>query len=125
MYKYKSSIQFLIALVWLVNGFVCKLLNLVPRHQLIVARILGVEYAAFFTKTIGVLEIGMAIWVFSKLKSNWCAIAQIIIVLSMNVLEFSFVHDILLFGKLNMFIALLFCGIVYYNQFLNKPKSLA
>jgi DoxX-like family len=125
MHKHRSTITTLIALVWLVNGLICKLLNLVPRHQLIVARILGIEYAVLFTKTIGVLEIGMALWIFSRIKTKWCAIAQIIIVLSMNVLEFSLVPDILLFGKANMFIALLFCVIVYYNEFLNKPKSLA
>ena len=35
----------LISLVWLVNGLYCKVLNFVPRHQLIVARILGEDFA--------------------------------------------------------------------------------
>ena len=34
-------LHYLIAAVWLANGLFCKVLNLVPRHQQIVARILG------------------------------------------------------------------------------------
>jgi len=40
----------LIATVWLANGLFCKLLNLVPRHRLIVARILGAPHATLFTR---------------------------------------------------------------------------
>ena len=53
----RSVLTILISLVWLINGLFCKVMNLVPRHQLIVARILGEEYAGILTKTIGVLEI--------------------------------------------------------------------
>ncbi len=34
-------LTYAIASVWLVNGLFCKVLNWVPRHQFIVARILG------------------------------------------------------------------------------------
>ncbi len=54
---------YLIAATWLINGLVCKLLNLVPRHQLIVARFFGNEYAPILTKAIGVSEIVMAVWI--------------------------------------------------------------
>lgn len=42
-----------ISLVWPINGFYCKLLNFVPRHQQVVARILDADHAAAATKTIG------------------------------------------------------------------------
>jgi len=42
-----------IAAIWIVNGLFCKVLNLVPRHQQIVARILGSEYSRLFTIVIG------------------------------------------------------------------------
>jgi hypothetical protein len=43
-----------ISLVWLINGLFCKVLNMVPRHQEIVARIIGVDYSFLATKAIGV-----------------------------------------------------------------------
>ena len=52
-------LTYLIAAVWFINGLFCKLLNFVPRHQQIVAQILGEEYAVILTKLIGVAEIGM------------------------------------------------------------------
>ena len=54
-----------IAAVWLVNGLLCKILGLVPRHQDIVARILISEYASLLTMLIGFAEIGMAAWILS------------------------------------------------------------
>jgi hypothetical protein len=113
----------LISLVWLVNGLFAKVLGLVPRHQQIVARILGDNYAMIATKAIGVSEILMFLWVISRIKTRLCAISQIIIVAVMNTLEFILVPDLLLFGKLNSVIALIFIFTVYYNEFvLNSPK---
>jgi hypothetical protein len=47
--KKHQTISYLIAAVWLINGLVCKVLNLVPRHREIVARILGDNHAPLFT----------------------------------------------------------------------------
>lgn len=106
-----------ISLVWLVNGLFCKLLNLVPRHQQIVARILGEDYAAIITKTIGILEILMVVWILSRVQSRWCAIMQIIVVAVMNIIEFVLVPDLLLFGRINILVAALFIVIIAVNQF--------
>lgn len=116
-------LTYLIAAVWFINGLFCKLLNFVPRHQQIVAQILGEEYAAILTKLIGVAEIGMAIWVLSRIFSRFNAIVQIFIVLTMNVLEFLIVPDALLWGKLNFFFALIFVLIVYYNEFILSKQA--
>ena len=78
----------LIASIWLINGLICKVLNLVPRHQLIVAEILGQEHSRLFTLLIGLSEIIMAIWIMSRYQRKVNAIFQILIVATMNLLEF-------------------------------------
>jgi hypothetical protein len=101
----------------LVNGLFCKILKLVPRHQEIVSRILGDEYAVFFTKAIGVSEVLMVVWILSKIKSRFCAVFQIAIIATMNIIEFFVVPDLLLFGRLNMAVACVFMLIIYVNEF--------
>lgn len=99
------------------------MLNLVPRHQEIVTRILGEEYARPITVLIGISEIIMAVWVFSKYKSKFNAIAQMVIVLTMNLLEYFIAPDLLLWGRMNIVFALFFAGLVYYNEFILKEYS--
>lgn len=118
----RTVLKILISLVWLVNGLFCKVLNFVPRHELIVGRILGTEYAPILTKTIGVLEILMFIWILSGIKSRLCSMAQILIVLTMNLIEFFVAPDLLLFGKANLLVALAFTGVlVVYEFILTQP----
>ena len=114
----------LIAAVWLVNGLVCKVLDIVPRHRQIVAEILGEEYSGLLTILIGISEIFMAIWVLSRFRSKINAVVQMIVVATMNVLEFLLVPELLLWGKLNFVFAMLFIGIIWYNEFvLNKDQD--
>lgn len=114
-------LTFCIVIVWIVNGLICKVLNLVPRHQQIVARILGMEHSRLLTIVIGCSEIIMAIWILSKIKTRFNAITQIAIVATMNTLEFILVPDLLLWGKMNVLFAFLFILVVYFNEFyLNK-----
>jgi hypothetical protein len=117
-------LTYLIATVWVANGLFCKVLNLVPRHQEIVSRILGTDYFRILTILIGLSEIFMAIWILSKIKTRFNAVAQIAIVATMNTLEFLLVPDLLLWGKLNSFFAFIFILVVYFNEFyLNKKLS--
>lgn len=108
----------IIALVWFINGFFCKVLNLVPRHQEIVGRILGEQHAWFFTNVIGVSEILMVVWILSRIKGRACAIFQMAIVGTMNILEFILVPDLLLFGRMNIVFAFLFIVLIYVNEFI-------
>ena len=112
-----------IAVVWISNGLVCKLLDKVPRHQQIVAEIVGRSYSKNLIVLIGVAEIFMALWVLSGYKSKWNAYIQIAVVLAMNAIEFLVVPDLLLWGKFNALFAVLFCSLVYYNEFYLKPKK--
>lgn len=117
-----KSLSLLIAAVWLLNGLICKVLNIVPRHEQIVAGILGNDYSRPLTVLIGLTEIVMAIWVLIKFKSKLNAIVQMTVVATMNILEFVLVPDLLLWGRLNSFFALLFIGLIYYNEFVLNRK---
>lgn len=120
--SFHSLINHLVALVWLVNGFLCKVLNLVPRHEKIVGIILGREYSSTLTLIIGLLEILLGIWIFSKYRSKECTIFQIIIVLTMNIIEFSLVPNHLLWGKLNLLFAIVFIVVIWFNEFRLKKR---
>lgn len=119
-----TVLTYCIAAVWIANGLFCKVLNLVPRHEQIVARILGSDYSRPLTMLIGLSELVMAIWVLSKFKTRLNAIAQIAVVAAMNTLEFFLVPDLLLWGKFNSVFAFLFILVVYFNEFyLNKNNA--
>ncbi len=113
----------LFALVWFVNGLLCKVLDFVPRHREIVGRILGEDHALTLTRLIGLGEIVMAAWILSQWKWRWSAGAQIIAVVAMNVIEFLLVPDLLLFGRWNASVALVYCAIVTYAGFIYSPTS--
>lgn len=119
----RNILTILISLVWLINGLFAKVLGFVPRHQEIAAKILGNEISFIAVKVIGVLEIGMFIWVISRKYSRLAAIMQIALVLTMNVLEYIIAPELLLFGRLNIVIAVFFVSVVYFNEFILKPKT--
>ena len=117
-------LTYCIATVWIANGLFCKVLNLVPRHEQIVARILGDDYSRLLTILIGFSEIIMAVWIVSRYKKKLSAIAQIALVAAMNTIEFIFVPDLLLWGKLNSLFAFIFILVVYYNEFYLYKKQI-
>jgi hypothetical protein len=118
------SLTYLIALVWLANGLLCKVMGLVPRHEAIVARILGPAYAGPLTRLIGLAEIGMAVWLLSGIKRRWCVLAQMALVATMNTLEYVLAPDLLLWGRTNALFAGLFVGLLYYYEFvLPRPSA--
>lgn len=110
-----------IAAVWIANGLFCKLLNLVPRHREIVARILGNAQATGFTRMIGVAEIAMAVWIISGYWARRNALTQVLIIATMNVLEFILAPDLLLWGRFNLLFACLFMLLILYNEYFLKP----
>ena len=116
-HKLHHFLSLMIAVVWIINGLVCKVMNMVPRHEHIVANILGKDYARLLTVGIGLLEIAMAVWVLSGIWSRFNAIIQIIFIATMNTIEFLVVPGLLLWGKVNAVFAFLFILIIYYNEF--------
>ena len=115
-----SIATIIIATVWFVNGVICKLFNLVPRHQLIVARILGDDYAAVITRLIGIGELLICIWVLSRFGPRLCAIVQIVLIATMNMIEFLLAPDLLLFGRFNILLAALLIWLVYMDGLKGK-----
>lgn len=112
-----KGLTYFIAAVWIANGLLCKVLNLVPRHQQIVGSIFGEEFARPLILVIGIAEVGMAIWVLSGIRSRLNTLTQIAVVAAMNILEFVLVPNLLLWGRLNAVFALLFIIVVYYKEF--------
>ena len=110
-------INYFIASVWIINGMLCKIFNLVPRHQQIVERILNIDDARSITILIGFAEIGMATWILLGFWSRLNAVVQIIIITLMNALEFVLASDLLLWGKANAIFALIFILLIYYKEF--------
>lgn len=119
--KYKI-LRIAYALIWLANGLLCKVLNLVPRHQEIVAAIFGQEHARLLTVAIGISEVLMAVWILSGIRSRLNAIVQMLVIAVMNTLEFFLVPHLLLWGRFNAAFALLLILVIYYNEFHLKPK---
>lgn len=114
----------MVALVWFINGLFCKVMNLVPRHQQIVERVLEIDNARLLTFFFGLAEIAMAVWIIAGFSPRINVLLQIIIIGIMNTLEFIFAPDLLLWGKTNALFALLFMILIAFNEFyLHKPKS--
>ncbi|GGH01628.1 hypothetical protein GCM10007415_42180 [Parapedobacter pyrenivorans] len=113
-------LTYFIAAVWLINGLACKVLDLVPRHEQIVARILGDDFAKPLTILIGTAEMGMAVWILTRWMPRFNAIIQMVLVASMNTLEFFMAADLLLWGRINVLFAVLFIGLIYYWEFVLK-----
>jgi DoxX-like family len=110
-------LNYLIAAVWIANGLFCKVLNLVPRHQEIVARIIGNAHAGVLTRAIGFSEVAMALWILSGFRTKLNAIAQVVVIAMMNSLEFIMAPDLLLWGRFNALFAFLFILVILYNEF--------
>ena len=84
------------AAVWLVFGVVFKILDLVPRHRLIVASVVGEAAAGPVTFLIGGAEAVMGLWILSGIRPRACAATQTIAIATMNALELSMARDLLL-----------------------------
>ena len=122
--KIHQFLTYCITLTWLINGLFCKVLNLVPRHEQIVARILGSAHSRSLTIAIGCAEIIMAIWIISRIATKLNAIVQVIIIATMNTIEFIMAPNLLLWGRWNAIFALLLIIIILYNEFyLNRQPA--
>ena len=117
----RRILTYCIAAVWIAMGLFCKVLNFVPRHEQIVARILGRGCARTLTEAIGAAEILMAVWVLSGIAARFNAVTQIAVIGAMNVLEFILAPDLLLWGRLNSVFAILFMILIGYNEFVLGP----
>lgn len=107
----RSLLTLLLVVVWAVNGLWCKLLGQVPRHEQIVARVVGEALAPHLTLLIGLAELGMVLWILSDLLPRLCALTQAGVVMTMNVIEQLIAPDLLLFGRFNLLWATVFSAL--------------
>ena len=113
----KQTLNISIALIWIINGLYCKILNYVPRHEQIISEILNETYSREITILIGISELFMAAWILSNYKSKLNAYIQILIIITMNIIEFILVPDLLLWGKFNIIFSILLSIVIYWNAF--------
>ena len=85
-----------VSLVWIAFGLGAKVLRLVPRHERIVARILGPGLAPALTRIIGFGEVLVGLWFLSGIELVVCALFQTLIVATMNAIELVRARDLLL-----------------------------
>jgi hypothetical protein len=84
-----------VALVWLLFGLVFKALDLVPRHRMIVGRVLGERWATPVTLLVAVGESTLGLWM---LSGHWlvpCVALQTAAIAAMNTLELKLARDLL------------------------------
>lgn len=100
--------------IWVLFGLLYKLLNLVPRHRLIVERILGPQLASPATLWIGAGEVLLGAWVLSGRFPLACAATQTLVLVSMNGLELWLARDLLLAPAAMVAANLVFLGAGWY-----------
>lgn len=85
----------IIASVWIFHGLYSKILHGIPRHELIVERILGESLSGIATPVIGIGEILIGCWVLIGRSRQASAIFQTVALVSMNTLEIILAPDLL------------------------------
>jgi hypothetical protein len=88
--------QIVIGAVWVFHGLYSKILNGIPRHRLIVGKILGVAQAPAATRAIGAMEFLLGLWAFSGWQPIWCASIQTVAIVAMNALEILLARELLI-----------------------------
>jgi uncharacterized membrane protein YphA (DoxX/SURF4 family) len=90
------ALRILIGSVWVFHGLYSKLLDGIPRHRLIVARVLGDDLATVATRAVGVGEILLGLWAFSHRWPRACAAVQTLAIVTMNTIEIARAPDLLI-----------------------------
>ena len=89
-------VTLLIGSVWVFHGLYSKLLNGIPRHRAIVGQVLGAEWALPGTIAVGVLEVLLGLWAWSRWHRRACAVVQTLAISAMNALEIARARDLLI-----------------------------
>jgi len=109
--------QIVIGSVWVFHGLYSKILNGIPRHRLIVGKILGATHANLATKVIGVLEVLLGVWAFTGWHPVACAAVQTAAIVSMNALEIYLTRELLISALGMAILNLGFLALVWHWAF--------
>src|SRR6476620_6477916 len=88
--------QIIVGGVWVFHGLYSKVFNRIPRHQMIVAKVLGARIARPATILIGVLEFLLGVWVFTGWWPVVCVSVQTAALVGMNILEILLARELLI-----------------------------
>lgn len=86
----------LISAVWIFHGLYSKLLNGIPRHRMIIRRILGERVSGIAVIAIGIFEIALGVWAFTGWERIACAVIQTLVIAVMNALEILLARELLI-----------------------------
>ena len=112
-----------IAFVWIFHGFYSKLLDGVPRHRLIVERILGEGIGGPATLAVGVLEICLGIWIFTGWRKIPAAAVQTLAIVSMNTLEILLARDLLISAPGMVALNSAFLAVIWWWALSREPSG--
>jgi hypothetical protein len=93
---FQIAAQIVIGSVWVFHGLYSKILNGLPRHRLIVGKILGDANAGIATRVIGVLEMLLGLWAWTGWQPVGCAVVQTAAIVAMNSLEIFLARELLI-----------------------------
>jgi uncharacterized protein YqjF (DUF2071 family)/uncharacterized membrane protein YphA (DoxX/SURF4 family) len=115
-----------VASIWLLHGLFNKLLHGSPRHLQIVQSVPGLSGAAGqrVLTAVGLLEVGIALWVLSGWAAHWCAAGQTIFLLSMNAIELTVARPLLLWPAGLIPVNLLFLAVAWVAAESREPCTL-
>jgi len=114
--------QIVIGSVWVFHGLYSKIFNGIPRHRLIVGKILGAENAGIATKAIGLLELLLGIWAFTGWQPVGCAVVQTAAIVAMNSSEIFLARALLISAAGMVILNLVFLSLVWHwAMFAPKP----
>jgi hypothetical protein len=76
-----------VAAVWLYEGLWCKILGRAQLEAQVVASVpwIGAQFGQAFLKVLGAVEVLLAVWVMSGMYPGTCAIAEIALLVVLNV----------------------------------------
>ena len=100
--------------VWVFHGLYSKILNGIPRHRLIVGKILGAGNAGIATKAIGLLEVLLGLWAFTGWQPVGCAVVQTAAIVTMNALEITLAGELLISAVGMVILNLGFLALVWF-----------
>ena len=113
--------QIVIGSVWVFHGLYSKIFDGIPRHRLIVGKILGAANAGIATKVIGLLELLLGVWAFTGWQPVGCAAVQTSAIVAMNALEIFIARELLISAIGMVILNLGFLSLVWHWVFFT-PK---
>jgi hypothetical protein len=108
------AVRILAATVWLVFGLGLKVLGFDPRHEQIVAAVVGEGIAGPVTLAVGLGETALACWILSGRFPIACACVQTGAIVSMNALEIAHARHILYSPALMLSANVAFLALVWW-----------